>query len=115
MPHTLHNDNSSYQKEKLAGSQGLWHCPRMNKASVQVATQKAVDTAAAKLGSQAALGRSLGCKRQAINQWKRDGKVPAKWVLGLEALSGVSRYDLRPDIYGPAPRKRQSEKEKEAA
>lgn len=29
--------------------------------------------------------------------------VPAQRVLDLEALTGISRYELRPDIFGPAP------------
>lgn len=87
----------------------------MDKAAVHAATQKAVDSAATAVGSLAALGVRLGCTSQAISQWKRFGKVPAKRVLGLEFLSGVSRHDLRPDIYGPAPRKRQGEKTREAA
>lgn len=36
---------------------------------------------------------------QAISQWR---KVPAGRVLEVEAASGVSRHDLRPDIFGPA-------------
>lgn len=37
---------------------------------------------------------------QAISQWDR---VPAARVLDVEAVTGVSRHCLRPDIYGPAP------------
>jgi DNA-binding transcriptional regulator YdaS (Cro superfamily) len=29
-------------------------------------------------------------------------RVPAERVLMIEALMGISRHDLRPDIYGPA-------------
>lgn len=35
---------------------------------------------------------------QAISQWK---KVPVERVLVIERLSGISRHELRPDIYGP--------------
>lgn len=39
---------------------------------------------------------------QAVSQWRR---VPAGRVLDVEAVTGVSRHDLRPDIFGPpAPR-----------
>lgn len=36
----------------------------------------------------------------AVNQWD---KVPAERVLIVEEVMGVSRYELRPDIYGAAP------------
>ncbi len=35
---------------------------------------------------------------QAISQWKR---VPAERVLEVETLTGISRHDLRPDVFGP--------------
>jgi DNA-binding transcriptional regulator YdaS (Cro superfamily) len=31
-------------------------------------------------------------------------RVPAERVLEVEQLSGISRHELRPDVYGPAPR-----------
>lgn len=52
-------------------------------------------------GGMAALARKLGIKRQAIYQWSR---VPAERVLEIERLTGLSRYILRSDIYGPAPK-----------
>jgi DNA-binding transcriptional regulator YdaS (Cro superfamily) len=36
---------------------------------------------------------------QAISQWE---KVPAGRVLQVEAVTGLSRHDLRPDIFGEA-------------
>lgn len=38
----------------------------------------------------------VGVTPQAISQWRR---VPALRVLQVERLTGVSRHDLRPDIY----------------
>jgi DNA-binding transcriptional regulator YdaS (Cro superfamily) len=29
--------------------------------------------------------------------------VPAERVLEIERLTGVSRHELRPDVFGPAP------------
>ncbi len=49
-------------------------------------------------GSGAELARQLGIVRQAIYQW---GRVPVEHVLNIEALTGVSRSDLRRDIYPP--------------
>ena len=37
---------------------------------------------------------------QAVSQWVR---VPAGRVLDVEAVTGISRHILRPDIYGPEP------------
>ena len=56
-------------------------------------------------GGPAALARALNergvtIKSQAVSQWT---KVPAERVLLVEEISGVSRHDLRPDVYGPAP------------
>jgi DNA-binding transcriptional regulator YdaS (Cro superfamily) len=55
---------------------------------------------AAKAGGVIALSKKLGLSRAAVSQWKR---VPAEQVLKVEALTGVSRYDMRPDVFGPAP------------
>lgn len=55
--------------------------------------------AVAAVGSVKALAEKLGVKPQAISQWRQ---APAERVLAIEAASGVSRHELRPDIY-PAP------------
>lgn len=47
----------------------------------------------------AELARQLGISRAAIAQWKR---VPARRVIEVERISGVSRHRLRPDLY-PSP------------
>lgn len=49
-----------------------------------------------KAGGAGALARALEIKSPAVSQWKR---VPQKRVLAVEALTGISRHDLRPDIY----------------
>jgi DNA-binding transcriptional regulator YdaS (Cro superfamily) len=36
---------------------------------------------------------------QAISQWKQ---VPADRCLDVEAITGISRHDLRPTTFGPA-------------
>ncbi len=57
------------------------------------------------LGSQAALARRVGIRPQAVQQWTVKGRVPAARCLSVEqATRGrVSRYDLRPDVFGPEP------------
>ncbi len=50
-------------------------------------------------GGATGLANALGgITSQAIAQWK---KVPANRVLRVEAISGISRHELRPDIYPP--------------
>lgn len=62
---------------------------------------EALRTAIEKAGSKAKLARLLGgITPQAIGQWRR---APVERVLALEKATGVTRYQLRPDIYGTAP------------
>lgn len=68
----------------------------------QSALRKAIETA----GSQAELARRIGKKQAHVWNWlNRDKIVPAEAVLAIEhATDGVvTRHDLRPDIFGPAP------------
>ena len=51
-------------------------------------------------GGTAALARAIGTTPQAISQWRR---VPAARVIEVEAVSGVSRERLRPDLYPGRP------------
>lgn len=59
-----------------------------------------VTKAAEKAGGVVALARELGIKHTALYSWNR---VPAERVLDVERISGISRHDLRPDIFGPEP------------
>ncbi|MCG9054743.1 helix-turn-helix domain-containing protein [Laribacter hongkongensis] len=38
-------------------------------------------------------------KQQHISYWKKSEKVPAEYVLSIERETGVSRHELRPDLY----------------
>lgn len=52
------------------------------------------------LGSQAALARTCDVSTTAVWKWVQSTKrIPAEYVLRVEAATGVSRHDLRPDIY----------------
>ena len=47
-------------------------------------------------GRAVVLAASLGVFPSAISQWQR---VPVERVLEVERLTGISRHELRPDIY----------------
>ena len=80
----------------------------MSKDAMRTAMLRAIEAAVKKEGSRVRVAELLGITRQAMQQWDTvDGKyrVPPKHVLRLEGMSAVSRYELRPDIYGPAPKR----------
>ncbi|MBA1200487.1 helix-turn-helix domain-containing protein [Pseudomonas capeferrum] len=45
-----------------------------------------------------ALAQILGVTPMAVSYWKVRG-VPARHVLPIEKATGVSRHELRPDLY----------------
>lgn len=51
-------------------------------------------------GGVNALAKALDVSSQTISQWKR---CPPTRCRDVEAATGVTRYQLRPDIYGAAP------------
>jgi DNA-binding transcriptional regulator YdaS (Cro superfamily) len=42
------------------------------------------------------LATQLGISRQAVSKWV---SVPVHHVITIESLTGISRHELRPDIY----------------
>lgn len=61
---------------------------------------EAFQLALQKAGSQAEIARIAGVSTTAVWKWVQSSKrVPAEFVLKIEAATGVSRHDLRPDIY----------------
>lgn len=58
-----------------------------------------------KAGGVAAFAKALGVSSQNISQWRR---CPPGRCLEVEALTGVSRHDLRPDIYGEKPSRKKA-------
>ncbi|WP_142587807.1 transcriptional regulator [Pseudorhizobium halotolerans] len=60
----------------------------------------ALERAISSVGSASELARRLRVTPAAVLQWR---KVPAERVLEVERISGVSRHDLRPDVFGPIP------------
>lgn len=57
------------------------------------------------LGSQSALAKKIGVRQSTLWHWLKRAKrgAPAEFVPAIERATGISRHDLRPDIYGPAP------------
>jgi len=53
-----------------------------------------------KLGGQAATARLLGIRQPSVWRWFKVKKpLGGEYVLKVEAATGISRHDLRPDLY----------------
>jgi len=64
-------------------------------------------TAVERAGSQAAIARACNVSSTAVWKWVQfSRRVPAEYVLKVERLTGVSRHQLRPDIYPVEARRR---------
>jgi DNA-binding transcriptional regulator YdaS (Cro superfamily) len=59
------------------------------------AIKRAIESA----GSQTALAIAVGVRPQAVQKWQASGRIPAERVLQVEVATGVSRHELRPDLY----------------
>lgn len=65
-----------------------------------------LERAVEKAGGQTALASKISkltgtaIKQSHVWNWiNRDKKLPAEYVLAIEKVTGVSRHELRPDIY----------------
>lgn len=58
------------------------------------ALEKAIQVA----GSAKALAKTLNLSPMAISHWRVRG-IPSRHVIAIEAATGVSRQELRPDLY----------------
>lgn len=58
------------------------------------------------MGGQAALGRALGRSQSTVWNWLQRG-IPSDECPAVEAATNgaVTRYDLRPDVFGPPPQR----------
>ena len=74
--------------------------------------KKAADRAIAAVGLPSDMAKALGITRQAVIQWIQ---VPVKHIEKVEELTGYSRYELRPDVYGTSPPKLPRQKREAAA
>lgn len=65
----------------------------------------AIEQACTAVGGQSHLAQRLGVSPQAVSKWIVKARAPAQRCLEIEVATGgaVSRYALRPDVYGAAP------------
>jgi len=61
--------------------------------------------AIAVIGGPAKVAALFNISSQAVSQWD---KCPPDRCIAVEAASGVSRHDLRPDIFGAPPKRRRA-------
>ncbi|AKO18930.1 YdaS family helix-turn-helix protein [Xanthomonas oryzae] len=59
----------------------------------------ALDQAIAAATNAATLARALGIKQPSICGWYKRGQVPSAQCPAIEALTGVSCEQLRPDVH----------------
>src|SRR5579863_5423889 len=56
-----------------------------------------LDQAIRVAGGVGALARKIGISQPSLSNWNR---IPAERVVSVEALTGIDRAVLRPDLYG---------------
>ena len=61
--------------------------------------ETAVERAVRLAGGQSALARAVGVTPQAVQQWVTQGRISYRKVIDVERVTGVPRYELRPDLY----------------
>jgi len=69
---------------------------------------EALQKAICEIGTQGRLAALLGKQQGHVGKWlHRDKKVPADMCLAIERVTGgkVTRYELRPDVFGDPPSK----------
>lgn len=63
---------------------------------ITVQARTACEKAIKQMGGRTRAARLVGRTYSAVHQWQQ---VPAELAIEIERLSGVSRHDLRPDLY----------------
>lgn len=64
-------------------------------------SQPTFDRIVAAFGSQRLMAAALGVTAQSVTKWRK--QVPAERVLEIERLTGISRHEIRPDVFGHEP------------
>ena len=52
--------------------------------------------------NQSQFAALVGTTQQLVSYWCKTGRVGASHVLNVESATGVSRHELRPDVFGDA-------------
>ena len=45
------------------------------------------------------IARALGIPVATVSAWMHRGRIPAERVIEVERVTGISRHQLRPDLY----------------
>lgn len=61
--------------------------------------KKALDRAIKAAGGVTRLAEKLKVDQSTVSQWRRRKRVPPGMAIPIEDATGVSRHDLRPDMY----------------
>lgn len=67
-----------------------------------------IDRVIEALGGLTKAAAALGIDNPSVIANWRTRRVPAERVLDVERATGISRHDLRPDIFGAAPARKES-------
>lgn len=51
-------------------------------------------------GGVCALAEKIGLHHSSIISWRKTGKVPVKRLLDIEAVSGIPREEICPELFG---------------
>lgn len=70
----------------------------------------ALDRAITELGTQEKLAAALGIKSPSVSEWRKRGSIPVERCAAIETAThgNVTRYELRPDVFGEAPTKQEA-------
>lgn len=60
---------------------------------------EALERACKAVGNKKALAQALSVRQSTLSGWFSRGRIPAARVIMIERASGVSRHELRPDLY----------------
>src|SRR5579885_153868 len=71
--------------------------PRTRIKTIRTMAQRGLQEAIRAVGGVTELARRIGISQPSVSNWT---KIPAERVLAVEAVSGVPRATLRPDLYG---------------
>jgi DNA-binding transcriptional regulator YdaS (Cro superfamily) len=67
---------------------------------IETSIESPLALAVRRAGSQSAFARLIGRGQATVHDWLKEGKpLPGEYVLTVERKTGVSKHELRPDLY----------------